>query len=152
MFNRARTQVSEEHRRNHGFTLIEVLLVIAILAAIAGMVVPDLMARQTKAQNDTAMMTVRSTVNAVKMYQIDHSGRLPTQGNEIAVLLERPSDDAQWFGPYLGRNPMDPWGNMLQCRLEAGQLIIFSCGQDGKPGTEDDVFDPEARLGSGSNG
>ncbi len=128
-----------------GFTLLEILLVLAILGAIASVLVPDLLTRQNKANRDTAILTLQSAEQALKMYLIDHQGRWPDIKSGIDVLLEPPPNDPQWFGPYLTSGPVDPWGQKLliqSSRQKEGQFTFYSVGPDGREGTDDDVVIP----------
>lgn len=135
------------HRvRSHGraaFTLVEVLLVLAILAAIAAMVVPDLLSRQTKAQKDSVLISIKATEQALKMYAIDHAGQWPKPELAIDSLMSNPGSDPQWSGPYLESEPVDPWGYVLRCRrMNPDQPIlqVYSVGPDGKESSADDVI------------
>ena len=101
--------------RRAAFTLLEVLLVLAILGVIAAMVVPQLLGRQQKAMVDTTRASIANLENAVKMYAIDHDGEYP-QGNQSALsVLMEPVDNrtGQPMQPYLEKLPTDAWGQML---------------------------------------
>lgn len=129
------------------FTLVEVLLVLAILAAIAAMVVPDLLSRQNKAQKDSVLISIKATEQALKMYAIDHAGQWPKPDQAIDMLMNNPGSDPQWSGPYLESEPVDPWGFVLRCRrLSPDQQVlqVFSVGPDGKESSADDVMDSRA--------
>lgn len=126
------------------FTLVEVLLVLAILAAIAAMVVPDLLSRQNKAQKDSVMISIKATEQALKMYAIDHAGQWPKPEQAIDILMNNPGSDPQWSGPYLESEPVDPWGFVLRCRRMSPDqplLQVYSVGPDGKEASADDVMD-----------
>ena len=84
---RQRSRATKSARRA-GFTLVEVLLVLAILGAIAAMVVPDLLSRQNKAQSDSVLISIKATEQALKMYAIDHGGKWPKCEMAIKTLLE----------------------------------------------------------------
>lgn len=137
-------RVTQIDLRRTGFTLVEVLLVLAILGAIAAMVVPDLLSRQNKAHEDSVLISIKATEQALKMYAIDHAGKWPKPDVAISILLESQDADPQWSGPYLESLPIDPWGNELRCRQskESGpRLKVFSVGPDGKEGSDDDVLE-----------
>ncbi|MFY9254429.1 MAG: type II secretion system major pseudopilin GspG [Fuerstiella sp.] len=149
---RQRSRATKSARRA-GFTLVEVLLVLAILGAIAAMVVPDLLSRQNKALSDSVLISIKSTEQALKMYAIDHSGKWPKSDVAIKTMLEAPGSDPQWNGPYLESSPIDPWGNELRCRQSKdskSRLKIYSVGPDGKEGTDDDVFEKDVARRSGA--
>ncbi|MCH2203915.1 MAG: type II secretion system major pseudopilin GspG [Fuerstiella sp.] len=142
-------RVAKDARKRGGFTLLEILLVLAILAAIASVVVPDLLTRQDKANRDTAMLTIQSAEQALKMYLVDHKGRWPDANTAVDVLVEQPPSDPRWYGPYLTSKPLDPWGQVLQIqpsRQNQGRFSFYSVGPDGREGTDDDVLSPEAEI------
>ena len=124
------------------FTLVEVLLVLAILAAIASMVIPNLLNRQKTANVDATRINITATEQALKMYAIDHAGVYPDVRHAIDSLMQAPSQDYHWNGPYLERAPTDAWGHNLRCREASGsgRLQVFSAGPDARVGTEDDIF------------
>lgn len=146
-------QLSGISRPLRGFTLLEILLVLAILGAIASVIVPDLLSRQNKANRDTAMLTLQSAEQALKMYLIDHQGRWPDSKSGLDVLVEEPPNDPRWFGPYLTAEPVDPWGQKLLVRAsrrKEGQFTFYSVGPDGREGTDDDVVIPDTYSQSNS--
>ena len=139
-----RSKRSSDSFLRNAFTLVEVLLVLAILAAIAAMVVPDLLSRQSKAQKDSVLISIKATEQALKMYAIDHAGRWARPEQAVALLMEDPGNDPQWSGPYLEKEPVDPWGFELRCRrivADKPQLQVFSVGPDGKESSADDVME-----------
>ena len=103
--------------RQNGFTLIEVLVVVAILGILAAIVVPQIMDRPDEAKRVAAKADVAAIVQALKLYRLDN-GRYPTQEQGLRALIEKPSTDPvpnNWKdGGYLERLPNDPWGNSYQ--------------------------------------
>ena len=100
--------------RRAGFTLLEVLLVLAILGVIAAMVVPQLLGRQQKAMVDTTMSSVHGLEHALKMYAVDHDGEFPTGNQEtLSALLEPVDRNGKAMKPYLEGLPKDAWGQIL---------------------------------------
>ena len=133
-----------KHKRTSGgFTLIELLLVLAILGAIMAMVVPNLLDRQTYANVDTTRGSIAGAQKAIEMYSIDHLGQYPTSSEGFSVLMNAPSQDNRWRGPYLESLPKDAWGNSLKYefpgRKNSKKFDIVSAGPDGQHGTEDDI-------------
>ena len=126
------------------FTLIEVLLVLAILGVIAGLAVPRLMGRQNHANIDATRLTIKGVEQALKIYAIDHLGALPSSQSGLQALLTAPSSNSRhWRGPYLDSLPKDAWGRALTFtapgKLHPQGYDIVSSGPDGLFGTADDI-------------
>src|SRR5476651_94103 len=110
-----RTEIAGSRSRlQRGFTLIEVMVVIAILGILAALIVPKIMSRPDEARRVAAKQDIGTVVQALKLYRLDN-GRYPTQEQGLHSLIEKPSTDpvpANWKdGGYLERLPNDPWGN-----------------------------------------
>ncbi len=126
------------------FTLIELLLVLAILGVIMSMVIPNLLGRQKYANIDATRGSVKGAEQAVRMYALDHLGEYPTTTEGFRVLVEAPrSNDTRWRGPYLTSTPQDAWGNDLVYQFPSkhppSEFDVFSCGPDKSPNTSDDI-------------
>lgn len=100
-----------------GFTLIEILLVVAIIGTIAAMVVPRLAGRSEQAKGAIAKVDVQSNISsALKLYELDN-GTYPSTSQSLEALLKKPSTSPvprNWNGPYLEKEPTDPWGRKYQ--------------------------------------
>ncbi|MGA2553049.1 MAG: type II secretion system major pseudopilin GspG [Burkholderiaceae bacterium] len=138
------TRRSERYRgcrRSLGFTLIEVLVVIAILGILAAMIVPKIMGRPDEARRIAARQDVATLMQAMKLYRLDN-GRYPSSDQGLKALVEKPTVEPvpnNWKpGGYLERLPNDPWDNPYQYLNPGvhGEIDIFSYGADGKPGGE----------------
>ena len=93
-----------------GFTLIEIMLVVIIIAALAAMVVPRLSGRSEQAKVAVAKADIESHLaTALKLYELDN-GNFPSTGEGLAALLTKPGGAANWNGPYIEKQPNDPWG------------------------------------------
>ena len=135
-------------RRRGGFTLIEVLLVLAILGVIAAMVVPNLIGRQDDANRNAAKLSIQQIENTVKLYAADHKGRYPQGGQEVLTQLSQPEQltTGRTREPYLEESSaQDPWGNQFFYQFPSNHGLsrpdIWSAGPDGKndSGSGDDI-------------
>ena len=127
--------------KNLGFTLIEILVVVTILAILGALVVPKIMDRPNDARVVTAKHDLGTLVAALKLYKLDN-GRYPTTDQGLKALVEKPSSDplpANWKqGGYLEKMPKDPWGHdylYLNPGIK-GEIDVMSYGADGQEGGE----------------
>ena len=123
-----------------GFTLIEVLVVIVVIAVLASFVAPSLFRNVDDARVATAKAQIASFETALDAYRLD-TGRYPTSAQGLAALNARPSVDAPatWNGPYLRKAvPLDPWGHpytyVAPGIVNPQAYDLVSYGADGKPG------------------
>jgi general secretion pathway protein G len=132
------------HFQRSAFTLMEVLLVLGILGVIMAMVVPRLLGRQKEAYNDVARASLSGLSDALKLYSLDHAGDFPTSAQGLQALLKAPSGrDPAWKGPYLDKEPVDPWGTPLAYRSPGTKNLdsfdVSSAGPDHIHGNQDDI-------------
>jgi len=126
-------------RAAHGFTLIEIMVVVVILGILAALVVPKIMSRPDEARIIAAKQDIASISQALKLYRLDN-GRYPTTEQGIGALVTKPTTEPipnNWkTGGYLERLPKDPWGHPYQYLNPGvrGEVDIFSFGADGQPG------------------
>ena len=135
---------------NRGFTLIEVLVVVAILGILAAIVVPRIMDRPDEAKRVAARADIGAIVQALKLYRLDN-GFYPTTDQGLGALVQRPTAAPapnNWKqGGYLERLPRDPWGG--DYRLATSSRYKYA-GTDGKDlGTDFDTL--AAALGDRSS-
>lgn len=132
--------------RAHGFTLLEMIVVLVIIGLIMGLVGPRLFRQADKAKVQSAQTQVRLLKGALETMRLD-IGRFPSEQEGLKLLVDRPGDGnlaSRWSGPYLDEGvPNDPWGNPYQYSPKtAGDhpLTLYSTGADGKPGgTQNDA-------------
>lgn len=124
-------------RRENGFTLVELLLVVIILATLAAMIVPRLAGRSEQAKIAIARTDVTSNIPlALDLYELD-IGKYP---NNLQALLTNPGGLKNWNGPYIKRKPIDPWGNEYVYKYPSTHgkdYDLYSLGPDGVEGNDD---------------
>jgi general secretion pathway protein G len=126
-----------------GFTLLELLVVMAIIGLLAGYVGPKLFGQIGKSEVKVAQAQIDALGKALDQYRID-VGRYPSTAQGLAALVGRPDAEARWSGPYLAKAvPVDPWGRPYIYRSpgEHGDYDLSSLGGDGKPGGSGDGAD-----------
>ena len=125
-------------QRNGGFTLIEILVVMAIIAMLAVMVAPNLFNQQAGAMRDVARTEISTLEAALDIYRLD-VGEYP---DTLDGLMEDDTDRASWNGPYLRRGvPTDPWDNEYVYEGNGREFTLLSYGADGVSGGEEDDAD-----------
>ena len=130
--------------RSRAFTLIELLLVLVILAVLAGLILPKFVGRSEQAKITAAKTDIANLEVALDTFEIDN-GRYPTAEEGLAALVERPAGlDETWKGPYIKRGiPKDPWQIEYAYEYPGRQndngYDLHSFGPDGQDGSEDDI-------------
>jgi general secretion pathway protein G len=126
-------------RREKGFTLIEIMVVVVIIGLLATLVLPRVLGRQEQAQIEKARADIQALSSALKLYKLDNYNFPSTQQGLEALRREptgEPSANNWKEGGYIERLPMDPWGNEYQYLSPGryGEFDLWSYGSDGKPG------------------
>ncbi len=127
-----------------GFTLVEIMLVVIIIGALAMMVVPRLSGRSEQAKVAIARADIESTLaTALKLYELDN-GNFPTTSQGLDALLRKPTDSPvprNWNGPYVERRPIDPWDNPYVYRSPGQHRSDYDLHSKGKNenSEEDDI-------------
>ena len=127
-----------------GFTLVEIMLVVIIIAALSAMIIPRLSGRSEQAKIAVAKADIDANLaTALKLFELDN-GFFPTTGQGLHALIEKPSGSpvaTNWNGPYIEKEPVDPWGRPYQY-VSPGQnrpdYDLSSKGKDEKK-EEDDI-------------
>ncbi len=122
-----------------GFTLVELLVVMTILALLASLVATRVITYVGSSRTKTAKLQIENLVTSLELFKLD-TGRYPTNEEGLAVLVKRPPGLRNWNGPYLkgGKVPADPWGNPYHYRRpgKVDPFEVYSLGADGKVGGE----------------
>lgn len=121
---------TKRQARRRGFTLLEILVVIAILGLLAGMVAVAVVPTFNKAKVDTTRTNIGTTVDLLKQYYL-RKNKYPETGNLKALVDEQITDKV----------PKDAWGNDFTYLLEGNKPVIISYGDDGSPGGEGTAAD-----------
>lgn len=136
-----RRQSRRPLRRSRGFTLVELLLVLVILAVLAMVVVPKFTGRSEQARETAAQTDIANLETALDAFEVD-CGRFPNSDEGLRALVERPANVQNWRGPYIKRGiPVDPWGNAYVYRYPGSRnpsgYDLSSLGTDGREGNDD---------------
>ncbi|MBN2301054.1 MAG: type II secretion system major pseudopilin GspG [Lentisphaerae bacterium] len=127
--------------RKPGFTLIELMVVVIIIAALAAMVLPKVLPASDAAKRDIARGDMAGIKTALKLYRL-YNDRYPTTEEGLRVLL-KPSTSTSWKEAYLDSEPVDPWQRDYKYEhpgsRSGSEFDIWSLGPDGQDGTGDDV-------------
>jgi general secretion pathway protein G len=136
--------------RQSGFSILELLIVLAIMALLGTLVGPRLFAQFGKGQTSAAETQVRMLKSALDTMRLD-IGRYPTTEEGLQLLVNAPTDPdikPRWHGPYIEEAlPLDPWGKPYLYNTEGKDLnpfALYSYGPDGKPGGDIIGFPPRS--------
>lgn len=129
-----------------GFTLLEILVVLAIIGLLAGLAITNVDKIFGGAQVSTVQIFVKESMKTVLTSYRIHMGDYPSTSDGLQALITRPATKAdRWFGPYIndGKVPVDPWGEPYQYAYPGnrnkGSYDLWSKGPDKQSGTADDI-------------
>ena len=134
------SNIQHSMRTRGGFTLVEMLLVLVILAVLAAIVIPKMSGRSQQAKVTAAGTQIESFGLALDAFEVD-TGFYPS---DLDALINEPSGAQNWKGPYLKQSiPSDPWGNAYVFtypgKNNARGYDLMSPGPDGRSGGDDDI-------------
>jgi len=129
---------------NSGFTLVEIMLVVIIIASLSAMVIPRILGRSDQAKISVARSDIQANLaTALKLYELDN-GIFPTTNQGLKALRIKPKTSPipqYWNGPYIEKDPNDPWGNPYEY-VSPGKsrpdYDLYSIGKDSSS-PEDDI-------------
>ena len=130
-------------RLEQGITLVEMLVVLAIIGLLAGLVGPAVLNQLGGAKSKTASVQIKDFEQSLEIFKLD-VGRFPSTEEGLSALVEKPSNVVGWNGPYLKSGvPQDPWKKPYQYKMpgDHGEYDIFTYGQDGVPGGDGENAD-----------
>ena len=128
-------------KRKEAFTLIEIMLVVIIIAALSAMVIPRLIGRSDQAKVSVARSDIDAHLaTALKLYELDN-GNFPTTNQGLQSLRSKPSVSPMprmWNGPYIEKDPIDPWGNPYVYVCPGKYRPDYDLSSKGKDETSED--------------
>jgi general secretion pathway protein G len=144
-----RHRPDEAERLSDGFTLIELLVVLAILGLLAAIAVPQVLKYLSRAKEDVVKVQVEALATSLDLFKLD-IGRYPTDQEGLNALVQKPTGDGQWNGPYVTKatSLIDPWGRPYVYRQsdQSGNYVLYSLGPDGNRGPPADIVPAPANV------
>jgi general secretion pathway protein G len=136
--------------REEGMTIIEILIVIALIGTLMTVLMNSILKKNEDAKVDLAKVGMSQLSNGLSLYKM-HNNRFPTTEEGLGALLTAPSGAKNWRGPYTEEDKLkDPWDTELSYESTGVKSFkITSAGPDQTPGTEDDISYPESKDGAG---
>jgi general secretion pathway protein G len=131
--------------RDAGLTLLELLVVLAIISMVAALAAPQVLKYLGRAKTEVAKAQISSIATALELYALDNGG-FPAQQTGLVALVQSPQNAPNWRGPYLKKADglIDPWGRPYEYRFPGvkAQVEVFTLGRDnvlGGTGEDQDV-------------
>jgi general secretion pathway protein G len=124
----------KRRRGNEGFSLIEMLVVLALIGLVTALIGPQVLGYLGDAKEDTAHAEIANLETSLDLFKLD-IGRYPTEQEGLNALVQQPDGLAQWHGPYLRHKdlPLDPWGRAYVFHIPGKHEVydLYSTGPDG---------------------
>jgi general secretion pathway protein G len=131
-------------RSQRGFTLLELLVVMVILALLGSIIGPQVLKNVGSSKTKTAALQIDELAAALDLYRLE-VGRYPTTQESLQALIAAPSGASNWNGPYLTKKVIrdDPWGNAYSYKApgDHGEFDLYSYGRDNREGGEGEDAD-----------
>lgn len=124
---------ASKRRRRAGFTLVEMLVVLAIIGLISALVGPRVLSQLSDSRERAARLQIEAFSSALDIFFID-VGRYPVEAEGLGALMQKPASIQTWNGPYLrGESvPLDPWGREYRYSSDGRSFRIVTQGADGR--------------------
>lgn len=131
------------NRKARGFTLIELMVVVLIIAVLASLLVPKVIGKQDEAKYKTTLSNIARISSVLNNFRLD-CDRYPTNEEGLNSLIQAPQDASGWKGPYIeGQVPLDAYGNPFEYQypgpIGEDSFFLRSAGKDGQMNTDDDI-------------
>lgn len=134
----------KKNNNRNGFTLLELLVVLAILGLLAAIVGPQVIRYLGSSKTQTAQVQVKNIAASLQLFRLD-AGRYPTTAEGLNALVKAPASVPIWNGPYLPDSSAitDPWGKPYLLRVpgQHGEIDVYSFGSDGVAGGSGEAQD-----------
>ena len=131
-------------RGDEGFTLLEMLVVLAIMGLLAAIIAPQVLKYLGTSRSQTAKVQIQNVDAALQLFRLD-VGRFPTQEESLGALVTAPSTAPGWNGPYLQKSAAlnDPWGTPYVYKIPGkhGEIDVYSLGSDKAEGGTGEAAD-----------
>ena len=138
--DRRMLRVARRHRGQAGYTLLELLVVMGILAVLTAIATPQVMGYFNKAKAESVQLQIQNINTALELYYMEN-GTYPSSDEGLRALVEAPADAPRWNGPYLKQTQAlsDPWGHPYQYVYpnDAGQYTVYPPGSKNAVRTAD---------------
>jgi len=140
-------------KKEMGFSLIELLIVMVIMGLLAALVGPRMFGKVGKSKQNAARSQMALFETALDTYRLD-VGKYPSTEQGLKALRTKPSDEEKWDGPYLPKSvPKDPWGHPYTYRrMDSDEVEMISLGGNGTEGGEGEDKDISNRDGEEEDG
>jgi general secretion pathway protein G len=126
-----------DYRRDAGFTLLELLVVLAIMGLLAAVIAPQVLKYLGSSRTQTAKVQIQNVTSALELFRLD-VGRYPTTQEGLVALVTAPTTAPNWSGPYLRRAEAlrDPWGQPYHYTIPGkhNDADVYSLGADNVEG------------------
>jgi general secretion pathway protein G len=137
-------KVLQRRRDDGGFTLLEMLVVLAIMGLLAAIIAPQVLKYLGSSRTQTAKVQIQNVVAALELYRLD-VGRYPTQEEGLSAVVTAPATAPGWNGPYLQKSTAlnDPWGQpyLYKNPGKHGEIDVYSLGSDKAEGGTGEAAD-----------